>query len=110
MLGWISSLLSGVRLPKPYEPPSPQPVFAGEQIECENGHLICEVEETINRGDLNWSQKLINWQMPEPERESQPVCNVCGGRFWKAIGFCQTLHVRNRGWVPNYGEEGNKED
>jgi hypothetical protein len=75
----------------------------GTRITCQNNnHFICEVIDTIKQGDEHWAKKLGNWQMPEPERYSQPVCYICGSKFW--TGYTSILlHVENDGWVSNGG-------
>lgn len=63
-------------------------VFArpGEEITCENGHVICEVKETIYSGDLHdEGRKLHRWRQPPPKSgtlQDQVKCNVCGAFFW----------------------------
>ncbi len=74
----------------------PSMVYAGERVTCVNGHLICSIMENIGSGDQNWSKKLGKWQFEPPERGSQPVCDLCGGKFWSRPGI---LHLENRGWV-----------
>jgi|ERR1035437_1293119 hypothetical protein len=73
----------------------------GTRITCQNNnHFICEVIDTIRQGD-RIPKKLGNWQMPEPERYSQPVCYVCGSKFYTC--WPVLLHVENEGWVSNSG-------
>lgn len=75
----------------------------GSRITCQtNNHFICEVIDTIRQGDENWSRKLGNWQMPEPERGSQPVCYICGSWFWASKNN-GVLHIENEGWLSNNG-------
>lgn len=55
---------------------------AGEQITCTNGHVVCEVIEDIFAGDVDYARKLGNWRQPIPFIGSQPVCAVCGAKFY----------------------------
>lgn len=83
----------------------PSMVYAGEQVVCEgNGHLICTVMENIGTGEANWTRKLGKWQMEPPERGSQPVCDICGGKWWNSPFALKkgTLHIKDRGWVTKH--------
>lgn len=64
----------------------------GERVTCENGHYICTIAEDVYGAEL----KAEDWQQPEPEPDSRPVCNVCGAKWWhyeKGDLWGQFLHI-----------------
>lgn len=57
----------------------------GEQITCENGHVICEIARNIKVGKTQEKGDLINWTQLEPEAGTYPIptCSKCGAEFYR---------------------------
>lgn len=70
--------------------------YAGEEVTCENGHLICEFTADVFVGQTqDPPSQLGKWRQPEPAVGAQiPTCAVCGGAFYQAGGV---FHFRY-GW------------
>lgn len=61
--------------------------FKGERITCENGHHICTVAHTINKGQAQRDDDFEDWQQPEPAMDTFPKCDKCGGKFFAGSGI-----------------------
>lgn len=66
----------------------------GDQVTCENGHVICTVASDITWGSL-WQTdvQFTDWKQPEP-RIGTPAtdiaCTICGARW-----FTHVLHFKD---------------
>ncbi len=95
---------------------------AGDQVTCENGHIICTVSRNIFVADDYVPTHLINWTQPEPKTGSltDVKCAQCGeelrytyagpaqGTYYEFVDACldeakETHHCPENG----YGSKGN---
>ncbi len=60
----------------------------GEEIVCENGHVICTVARDIKRGELFDPEVFHRWRDPPPTigTEKQPCCR-CGAEWFRGTSF-----------------------
>jgi len=67
----------------------------GENITCENNHLICTTAHDIFMGE-RYTSALVNWTQPEPKDDPSEFqrCRACGALWW-ALG---RFHFENDGW------------
>lgn len=68
----------------------PRYAAAGEQVTCENGHLICEFLVDVAVGQTqDLERQLGNWTQEPPEigQISVPGCAVCGAEFYRGGVF-----------------------
>ena len=62
---------------------------AGEQVTCENGHVICEAVQNIATAAPYSSADWTGWTQPEPMMGTELGrcnCTVCGARWVKGPG------------------------
>jgi hypothetical protein len=63
---------------------------AGEQVTCENGHVICEAARDLHTF-ATWSPAdWTNWTQPEPMPGTSLeacLCAICGARWVRAPGM-----------------------
>lgn len=73
----------------------------GEAVVCINGHVICDVAQTLYYGQAHKGGNFTNWQQPQPDRKESVAeirCNQCRGvwvRGNKRDGY--QFHFAN-GW------------
>lgn len=75
------------------------PLFAkkGEEVTCENGHVVCQFSRTIHRGTSFDPHHLHRWRQTPPKVDSLKVeCNICGAKFWHGFDG-QNFHFAD-GW------------
>ncbi len=60
----------------------------GEEIVCENGHVICEVAKDLRTGECHQPGNLRRWRDPEPGpgTQDQPCCK-CGAKWFEGMRF-----------------------
>ena len=57
----------------------------GDEVTCENGHVICEVAENIKLGDMHKTSHFTRWRQSKPQpydTEDKVKCGVCGAKYW----------------------------
>lgn len=69
--------------------------LAGEEVTCENGHVICEFKTTVYRDAAqDLPTQLHHWRQREPKvGDPMPFCMKCGARWYDGASF----HFRG-GW------------
>lgn len=63
---------------------------SGEQVTCENGHVMCEFSRDIPKWKMFEKGDQVAWRQPEPEVGApNPTCKTCGARaiVWPYFHF-----------------------
>lgn len=69
---------------------------AGEQVTCENGHVICEVKRDIEKGASQQGNELHRWRDPEPQPGTLTAdikCCRCGAPWAGGVWGALQLHI-----------------
>jgi hypothetical protein len=60
----------------------------GDQVTCENGHVVCEFGRNVAAGEPFDPSALVNWIQKTPKRGQQTApCEQCGARWYKGSLF-----------------------
>jgi hypothetical protein len=87
--------------PESFVPKEDEFVFrVGEQVTCENDHVICVVKTDVKIGQTTWPS-FHRWRDPEPTIGTMPpiVCCRCNTPWLDGRGFhIRALNGKSR-WV-----------
>ncbi|WP_262270023.1 hypothetical protein [Microvirga yunnanensis] len=64
--------------------------YKGETVTCENGHVICDVADDINRYSGAKAELFTDWHMDLTSDDGQPMpcrCVVCGAEFIRPMSL-----------------------